>query len=814
MSNKLTLRKLKNTGFPGLYKTFMINPDQKNKKELVSILSIAIVLINLDDEVLQHLGYRIIVEYCNRSRNYHPLYEVAVNYGLYPVSKFIEEHYIAEQDRNIFTYWNDAYTELYKQGDVFLTDQQYALSSFFANNQDVTVSIVAPTSYGKSELIIKAVEEFKNRRICVITSTKALLMQTKRRIKDAGIVDGTKIIVHPEMYNIQASSCVAVLTQERLLRLFKMDPTLSFDCVVVDEAHEILEDNLRSNTLASVVIVAKKRNPNVAFKFLTPFVSDSKNLQPRYVEMDLSSFKVNEYIKTEEYFAHDIRNGRGTFFYDQFMDEFWKIPGYNTPEYEEELVATKAARKNIVYLNKPVDIEDFSRALADVLPGIDSREVDTAIENISEYLQPQYNLLACLRKGVIYHHGSVPDAIRIYIEDLYKRIPEIKFVVTTSTLLSGVNLPAERMFILDNKKGKGKLRPEAFKNLIGRVCRFSEIFNPSTGGLEMLEPQIHIVFGKYFSANANYMSFIQEVAKADIRIEDKVDNILLENTRVTPENEGELKAAAEFIENYENGVINNYSERYTTTEIGQSCIMNGIREIDVFANETKMQSVVERYKTSGKKIDNADELMFMIQNCFIDFLPEKGFDDIRRLNNSEACRFYAMMIDWQTDNKSYAEMISLFIQYWRRLYQNNKDAYVYVGRWGKEDIAGSHNTPYVYLKNLNRNQAVNLAIVRIKEEKDFIDNTLIRFVEVFNDLDLIDESFYTKVKYGTDNPEAICLLKNGLSLSLALLLIDSYKQYLKINIKDSEVYFQSDLIDAMEKADENRILIYEVKNCM
>jgi len=46
MSNKLTLRKLKNTGFPGLYKTFMINPDQKNKKELVSILSIAVTVQN------------------------------------------------------------------------------------------------------------------------------------------------------------------------------------------------------------------------------------------------------------------------------------------------------------------------------------------------------------------------------------------------------------------------------------------------------------------------------------------------------------------------------------------------------------------------------------------------------------------------------------------------------------------------------------------------------------------------------------------------------------------------------------------------
>ncbi len=813
MSNKLTLRKLKNTSFPDLYRRFMVGVELANS-ELVSLLSIAVVLINLEDEVLQHLGYRIIVEYSNKSGNYRPLYEVAINYGLYPISKYIEEHHISDQDRNFFTYWNDAHAELYKQGSVFLTDQQYTLNSFFAANHSETISVVAPTSYGKSELIIKAVEEYRDKRICIITSTKALLMQTKRRIKEAGIVEGTKIIVHPEMYSFHDASCIAVLTQERMLRLLKKDPLLSFDCIIVDEAHEILEDNMRSNTLASVIIVAKKRNPAVAFKFLTPFISDEKNLQPRYVEMDLSSYKVNEYIKTEKYYVHDLRNGNGTFLYDQFIDGFWEVPNLHRAEYEEELVVDRAARKNIVYLNKPVDIEDFSKALADILPDIESPEVEIAIKNISEYLQPQYNLITCLRKGVIYHHGSVPDAIRIYIEDLYKRVPEIRFVVTTSTLLSGVNLPAERMFILDNKKGKGKLRPESFKNLIGRVCRFSELFNSETGSLQMLEPQIHVVFGKYFSANANYRTFIQEVAKADLKIEDKVDNILLENTRVTTDNEEELKAASEFIENYENGVIKNYSERYTSTEIGKSCIMNGVREIDIFVKESKMQSIIDRYKEAGKKIDNADELMFMIQNCFIDYLPDKGYDDIRRLNNSEACRFYAMMIDWQTENKSYAEMISLFIQYWRKLYQKNKDAYVYVGRWGNEDIAGSHNTPYVYLKKLNRNQVVNLAIVRIKEEKDFIDNTLIRFVEIFNDLELIDESFYTKVKYGTDDPEAICLLKNGLSLSLSLLLIDSYRSYLEINVKDSTIRFLPNLIEAMEQAKENHILIYEVKNCM
>lgn len=121
MSNKLTLRKLKNTSFPDLYRRFMIGGELANS-ELVSILSIAVVLINLEDEVLQHLGYRIVVEYSNKSGNYRPLYEVAINYGLYPISKYIEEHHISDQDRNFFTYWNDAHAEIYKQGSVFLTD--------------------------------------------------------------------------------------------------------------------------------------------------------------------------------------------------------------------------------------------------------------------------------------------------------------------------------------------------------------------------------------------------------------------------------------------------------------------------------------------------------------------------------------------------------------------------------------------------------------------------------------------------------------------------------------------------------------------
>ena len=107
-----------------------------------------------------------------------------------------------------------------------------------------------------------------------------------------------------------------------------------------------------------------------------------------------------------------------------------------------------------------------------------------------------------------------------------------------------------------------------------------------------------------------------------------------------------------------------------------------------------------------------------------------------------------------------------------------------------------------------------MAIVRIKEEQDFIDNTLIKYVEVLYALELIEDNFYARIKYGTDDERAICLIKNGLSLSSAVLLIKKYNSYLQINVSSSTVVFDDALISEMKKENENQILIYEVQNCM
>lgn len=158
--------------------------------------------------------------------------------------------------------------------------------------------------------------------------------------------------------------------------------------------------------------------------------------------------------------------------------------------------------------------------------------------------------------------------------------------------------------------------------------------------------------------------------------------------------------------------------------------------------------------------------------------------------------------------------LSLFVGYWHQLYRKNRNVMVYVGKWGDVKQEGSNVARYTKFIGKNRTQVVNLAIVQIKEEQDFMDNMLIKYVEVLHDLDLIENRFYSRIKYGTDDESAICLIKNGLSLSSATLLIKKYSDYLQINLLESTVTYDENIILKMNERAENEIQIYEVQNCM
>jgi hypothetical protein len=269
--------------------------------------------------------------------------------------------------------------------------------------------------------------------------------------------------------------------------------------------------------------------------------------------------------------------------------------------------------------------------------------------------------------------------------------------------------------------------------------------------------------------------------------------------------------AENFIGNFESDIINNSNIKIAETEIGKLCFENNVVEIDIIQKEQAMNRVVQDYKNRLIMIDSSNSILKAISDTFVDFLKDDKNNNLKRLQNKKARLFYARFLDWKVESKSYNEMINSFLYYWKFLEENNKETLVYVdSKWG-EEVRGGYVPLWVDIKNKNFKQRVNLAIVRINDEQEFLDNVLFKFIDILYELEIIEKTFYYKIKYGTDDLRKIILMKNGVSYSLCHLLIDNYLQFIEINIENEFFNISSRVIDTMQYNDENEIMMFEVK---
>ncbi|MDD4909623.1 MAG: DEAD/DEAH box helicase family protein [Candidatus Omnitrophica bacterium] len=825
---EVTLNKLKrhipHTKFARAYQKLMTS----EKDSLLSfedkfiLLKLAIIFCNFGDKHLKKLGYRIILRYSNLSNDYIPLYDIAMANDHISVAKFIEINYLnKEKIENSFNcIFLSAYKENFKYGEIYLSAGQKDIIEF-AEETSGNFAIVAPTSYGKTDIIISLIKKNISKKVCIVVPTKALLSQTRKRIM--GNEDLAKqinrIIVHQDMYKGNEKNFVAVLTQERLLRLLEENEKLGLDLILVDEAHNLLYGEARDVLLAQVLMLSKKRNSRVEFQFFTPFLVDVNSLKIPYMKYEIEEKKVEENIKVERYYYCEKKNRYRLYLYDQFIDEPLNIEG---PLFDDDIsfIMHHKGVKNIVYLNRTRDLETAALDLASQngsLNGI-NKEVEELCKDISSYLHEDYNLLKCIKGGVVYHHGSMPDIIRLYAEDIFTKMHEFKFIVTSSTLLEGVNIPAEKMFVLNCSIGTRYLSSSQFRNLAGRVCRFKDVFKENFGNLKMLEPDIYVVGGIFARKGVNIKNFLKHRVKDDKKISDKIENVLLldkeKNTAINEEKKEEIEKALEYLENIEPETTKTSKAKYAQSEIGKACFKNNVTEFDIIEKELNLQKLFETID-KNTKIDDLNNLLSTIAKLFItliDFnesLTRENVSNLLRLENPKAQSFYAMLLSWRMSGSPYKMMIRKFLDHWDKV----EDKIVYFGKkWGEIKRKESDFSPlFVDISRKPPAQRVNLAIVRIKEEQDFIDNVLIKYIEVLNDLGLLDKTFYEKIKYGSADPDTICLLKNGFSMDLAgRVTEEKYKQYVSIDVAEENVKINPDIISAMKEHGENKLIIFEV----
>ncbi len=798
---KINSSKNSSSDFIKIYYNLLSNKKELlTKKDLQFLLRNALLFLNQKDLETKKFGYSIILHYSLLYNDYIPLYEISLNLGFIPITHFIEKNIFSEKD-GFFNVWLSSFQNKYQKNGIYLTFEQKKLEEFVSKTEADNFLIVAPTSYGKSELMISSMATNLS-KVCIIVPTKALLAQTKSRIlkKQMSEQKYIKIITHPDMYN-NDEAFVAILTQERLLTLMQKYPQFYIDTLMVDEAHNLLESTPRNILLAQVILIALKRNNSMKIEYFTPFIENADSLKSRYFNQRLDTKKISEFIKIERFYLFDkycLEN------YDQFTNTFYNKITINKNDFE--FINYVKGRKNIIYANKPKDVEHITKQLC-------AKNIENFISSTKEYnaiktfLHAEYNLLDGLKKGIVYHHGGMPDNIKLYVEYMYRKYNELLYIVTTSTLLEGVNIPAEKIFILSSKKGRRNLTRSNFINLVGRVCRFNDIFNNVNKNLNLLEPEVYLINGQYMASNFNPKLFLETRLGYN-----KLNKDLIENPLLMSKNDEEELKAIEYIENVEKGTVSlNKKINYASSKIAISCFNNNIQEFDIIENEKILLQNYE-YIRNIKPIKTSNELLDLIYFLFIQNIQEIKDDNIKRLSNASARSFYQMFLNWRVRGVTYKTLIEYFIEYWNELDEDS--TIIYVGpHWGEIKLHDTDRIPlYVNIKNKDYKQRINLAIVKIKEEQDFLDFYIMKFVEVINDLGLIDSDFYQSIKYGSSDKRIILMLQNGFSLDLALLLKNKvYLKYIKFDFEKSEVIFDECLINELKRNQENDILIFEAQ---
>ena len=82
--SKAPLRSLRNSDFFSLYQV-LLKRGKLNTAQAETLLTAAVIFLNHDNSDIVALGYRIVVMYANLTRDFLPLYDVAIGRGYMPI---------------------------------------------------------------------------------------------------------------------------------------------------------------------------------------------------------------------------------------------------------------------------------------------------------------------------------------------------------------------------------------------------------------------------------------------------------------------------------------------------------------------------------------------------------------------------------------------------------------------------------------------------------------------------------------------------------------------------------------------------------
>lgn len=391
-------------------------------------------------------------------------------------------------------------------GDLALTDYQRRI--YRTLRSGASVSFSGPTSAGKSFVLgldlVRRVSDAPS-TIVFLVPTRALLRQVADNVHGWLRASGLDVPVRttpiPVVHNGVPRPTIFVLTQERLLSLIgSLDGRVAISDVFVDEAQGI-GDGGRGVLLQYSLEELLKNAPDIRLHFAAPAIDNpgyffdlfASNQQRAVIEGDISPVGQNLILVTQV-----PGRPRELSFHCPELGETASIGSLVSPENPPKTIGARMAffasligaktGPTIIYANGQSEAITIARALVSNGAAGDVHPIAAkAGDRLAEYIHPEYAPAELLGKGIGVHFGNMPTVARGAIETCF-RSGHLKFLVATSTLLQGVNLPARNIIMRKPRRGKGNpLSKMDFLNLAGRAGRLTIDF---TGNVWLIDPGV------------------------------------------------------------------------------------------------------------------------------------------------------------------------------------------------------------------------------------------------------------------------------------------------------------------------------------
>lgn len=449
-----------------------------NRKEVLREIN-RVVLENKAEEAIELLC--LLLEK-NDNELKDLIYILIDNFQLYGYIKPIE----IENFKSSFTYNAFQYTLMSYKGEHIkhLNYGQVSLLDTIEEEQKLIIS--APTSFGKTSLLIEYIvkNNFILNNIIFIVPTNSLIEELYIKLLKINkeLPFKYKITINinkPSIRNIR------ILTPERFLSYYEYYGIASEDLIIMDEAYKIESNNNdmevidnRALKFRKVIELLGKSNRKVIM--LSPYTYEKDESMLKYMK----KYKVAQENRQIKYVIHNYYNLTNTRdFKKHFSNTMITYDRYNNIIKKTiNILKELKEESNVVYINYP-------SIATQILQEIESNNiVDVGYKNDKRYnifikhLEDMYNvenikewyILSALKNGIGIYVASMPRYIKREIVSLFER-DILKILIVTTAFIEGVNSCAKNIIVTSGYTGgKEPLNEMELLNISGRAGRFGK----------------------------------------------------------------------------------------------------------------------------------------------------------------------------------------------------------------------------------------------------------------------------------------------------------------------------------------------------